>query len=873
MHSQDHPPHTIESDDPRVTRDGTWLVQAANGASGGAYLYSTGHDADGLTLVFSGTTIEIWYIAGPHLGILALEVDGTVLRTVITTADQTAYHQTTTLNYLTDETHTLRVYAQEDGVVAVDAFVARLPIKDEDGGIHAANTGDGQIVFVCPTGICVVNPTDTDPYSIPNTGGLSPAWSPNGQQIAFVYNSSIYIVRRTGSQWGAMEPLATLATSDAGSLAWSPDGKRIVYSGYTLPSYSGTLYIVDLTECDTSHVCATEALADDDDPSTSDAGPAWSPNGQFIVFARGQNGTSHLYSIDVSFEPDQQEATPLSYMPLPDDDYYHSPAWSPDGSQLAVVLQHDFLDTEIALLDAANYPQLGPSISYIPQPPQEQQEAWPFPLTDSKPTWSSDGSQMAFSRFCVFIPDWTAPDCNQFYDYGANVVVISLIDIEVEHIYFGSSPHWRLTNSCIVPSPGDADFYRAPIGYNPYEGILSFTSSYYDFELDAQFTEDISEPIEGQEETTTTWYRVARILQHGTQQPPPPGDIPGNMAQAVQQNGGVWIKATEWLVGLPGCVTDSLRVAHEYDIPNIPWNSFSGFSSLPVSIADICAAERQEIHALGFPEPQEIYPEREDSPAFYPRDLHGGVDFFVPTTAGTGNVVSVGDGIVVGIGVGYVIGIEKFPISDSHHIWGAYETNEATGPDVANEPDEPGEYSYAVIVRYGHLYVLYGHILYLSDDIWVGSHVRPGQFIGALGTSGTRHLHIEVHNFQEDRGQLGYDLMDETGILPYGSDFRHEGAPFLYDFLQLFNDQAISSAVATDNLGEVQTPLFDNQGNATIYFTDGNVACSITYITRHPDDPVINEDAAGDGFRLFPTSAEYDNERPSPLDFPDGIHN
>lgn len=115
-----------------MLRQGNWTTQAASGASGGSYLYSSSPD-DVLTLYFTGTTIEVVYVAGMTLGILALEVDGIVLRSVITTAETTQFGSRAKIDYLTDEGHTLRVYASQ-GVVAVDAFYGMVvsSIKSDD---------------------------------------------------------------------------------------------------------------------------------------------------------------------------------------------------------------------------------------------------------------------------------------------------------------------------------------------------------------------------------------------------------------------------------------------------------------------------------------------------------------------------------------------------------------------------------------------------------------------------------------------------------------------------------------------------------------------------------------------------------------------
>ncbi len=81
----------VESDDVRVDRSGNWQNQTASGASGGSYLYGGGGENDALALRFYGPSLEVIYVSGPKLGTLAIEVDDTVLRTVITAADSTRY--------------------------------------------------------------------------------------------------------------------------------------------------------------------------------------------------------------------------------------------------------------------------------------------------------------------------------------------------------------------------------------------------------------------------------------------------------------------------------------------------------------------------------------------------------------------------------------------------------------------------------------------------------------------------------------------------------------------------------------------------------------------------------------------------------------
>ncbi len=112
----------VESDDVVVERAGIWTAQEAKSASSGSYLYSSGSPDDVLTLTFVGSRVEVIYTTGTNLGTLAVDVDRTVLRTVITADQATQYQERTVVDYLDDGLHTLRVYAQEGGVIGIDAF-------------------------------------------------------------------------------------------------------------------------------------------------------------------------------------------------------------------------------------------------------------------------------------------------------------------------------------------------------------------------------------------------------------------------------------------------------------------------------------------------------------------------------------------------------------------------------------------------------------------------------------------------------------------------------------------------------------------------------------------------------------------------------
>ncbi len=172
----------IESDAIQVMRMGNWVSQNASGASGGSYLFNSpsplGGEGSGvgtaLQLEFSGPSIEVMFVTGPSLGTLVINVDDIVLRTVITTAETTTYQQSSRIDYLSDEPHTLKVYAQAGGIVAIDAFV--IPTSPPADETHASGqprdglgSGDWMATYVqlFPTA-ATCSPPDLDLMNLPS---------------------------------------------------------------------------------------------------------------------------------------------------------------------------------------------------------------------------------------------------------------------------------------------------------------------------------------------------------------------------------------------------------------------------------------------------------------------------------------------------------------------------------------------------------------------------------------------------------------------------------------------------------------------------------------------------------------------------------
>jgi hypothetical protein len=146
-------PMVVQADDDLVSGGELWTAQADSSAVGGMYLTSQSGGAPvdtALTLTFTGTAVDVVYLAGPLYGTFVIEIDGVPTRAVDASAAQVAYGQIASVSGLSAGTHTLRIVPLGGSPVAIDAIAV-----------------DGQALLTPETATPVVTATPIPVTAIP----------------------------------------------------------------------------------------------------------------------------------------------------------------------------------------------------------------------------------------------------------------------------------------------------------------------------------------------------------------------------------------------------------------------------------------------------------------------------------------------------------------------------------------------------------------------------------------------------------------------------------------------------------------------------------------------------------------------------------
>lgn len=184
-------------------------------------------------------------------------------------------------------------------VVYVEAPAQTLASSSNDGG------GDVVVQNVDGTGAKVLATGDN----------VSPTWSPDDSQIAFVRSGVLWLMNADGSNPHALG----LSINVDYYLAWSPDGSELAVA-------SGDPSQIQLVNLATKAVTPLAGASEEDSP-------AWSPDGKHLAFSEQLTSSLYLAPVSGGTVGSAVELTTCTNPCLRDTE----PAFSPDGALIAFV--------------------------------------------------------------------------------------------------------------------------------------------------------------------------------------------------------------------------------------------------------------------------------------------------------------------------------------------------------------------------------------------------------------------------------------------------------------------------------------------------------------------------------------------------------
>ena len=210
---------------------------------------------------------------------------------------------------------------------------------------------------------------------------VDPTWSPDSTRIAFIQKfGTRNTIMSLEIQSGMMQ---AIAEAPATSLAWSPDGKWIVFVADLLQPRDERRENLDLFIV--SAAGGTPRLLTPGTPRFRDMSPDWAPDSRRIVYASEESGFSNIYILDTQTGDRRPVATGSVDM--------LSPKWSPDGSVIAYVRHENSIFHVFAVLLADGYTTRISEFDGI-NGGYSGQDAGPSGML----SWSPDGKRVAFTH-------------------------------------------------------------------------------------------------------------------------------------------------------------------------------------------------------------------------------------------------------------------------------------------------------------------------------------------------------------------------------------------------------------------------------------------------------------------------------------------
>ena len=317
------------------------------------------------------------------------------------------------------------------GVTVTAALAASLLILTVAARpVQAAFPGEnGKIAFACGAidydgfaqDVCTMNPDGSGQANLTSnsTDDYDPVYASDGEKIAFVSerdgNAEIYVMNNDGSG-------QTRLTNDAAADSqptFSPDGTKIAFTSDR--DGNNELYVVNADDTGAPNRLTNDQAADVD--------PAFSPDGSKMAFTSDRDGDREIYVMNAD-----GTGTPTRLTDNPASD--RAPTYAPDSSKVAFMSDRDDFPGDTATnneiyvtnSDGAGMP------SRLTNDTQDSQ------LDDSDPTFSPDGTKIAFSSNYI-----CTGYCGAIV-WGPTISVLNAADgsgrTGLSNTEFGYSPDW-----------------------------------------------------------------------------------------------------------------------------------------------------------------------------------------------------------------------------------------------------------------------------------------------------------------------------------------------------------------------------------------------------------------------------------------------
>lgn len=174
---------------------------------------------------------------------------------------------------------------------------------------------------------------------------MSPAWSPDGSQLAYVTLEKGHAVVYVQSLLTNQRRVLSDARGSNSAPAWSPDGRQIAI--VLTKDGSPQIYLVRPDGTDLRRITFSGAI---------DTEPSFSPDGQFLLFTSDRGGSPQIYRMPL----DGKGTERMTF----EGGYNFSPRYSPDGKSFVFAHQkdgrfymaiQDFQSRQVQLLTAGGW--------------------------------------------------------------------------------------------------------------------------------------------------------------------------------------------------------------------------------------------------------------------------------------------------------------------------------------------------------------------------------------------------------------------------------------------------------------------------------------------------------------------------------------